>query len=253
MKVVFVHPSYPNQFTRIAHTLSQRDEWDCACLVHDKFTESVRRDDPPIAYYGFHEESAPPSGNYYTQCLEDGVRCGKAVVDALAHLHAAGPVDVVVGHASFGTTFFVRKILQIPVIAYVELPGYFPIYCRDQFPAQYPQDLMDVALRALIHASVLQADLCLVPSQHAKGLFPEELHHKVRVQPEGFNVPAVVRDKTALRKDLGIPDCAPVVGFAGRTLEAVRGFDVFIKVAKQIRRVRKDVQFLVIGDDHLRQ
>ena len=249
MKVVFVHPSYPNQFTRIAHTLSQRDGWECACLVDEKFTESVRRDGPPIAYYGFRGDPAPASGNYYTQCLEDGLRCGKAVVEALAHLHAAATVDVVVGHASFGTTFFVRQILQIPVVAYVELPGYFPIYCRDEFPAQYPQGLMDVSLRALIHASVLQADLCLVPSRHAKRLFPRELQHKVRVQAEGFILPPVARDRAQLRRDLDIPGAGPVIGFAGRTLEAVRGFDVFIKVAKKIHRARKDVQFLVIGDE----
>jgi glycosyltransferase involved in cell wall biosynthesis len=249
MKVVFVHPSYPNQFTRVAHTLSQRAGWDCACLVDERFADAVRRDDPPIAYYGFREEPAPASGNYYTQCVEDGIRCGKAVVEALSHLHAAGEVDVVVGHASFGTTFFVRRLLRIPVLAYVELPGYLPVYCRDEFPAQFPQDLMDVSLRALIHASVLQSDLCLVPSQHAKDLFPTELRHKIRVQPEGFDLPTLVRDTAALRRDLGLSGSGPVVGFAGRTLEAVRGFDVFVRMAKAIRLARPDVQFLALGDE----
>ena len=249
MKALFVHPSYPNQFTRIAHTLGTRGGWDCACLVQDAFTESVRRDDPPIAYYGFQEKSAPISGNYYSQCLEEGVRCGKAVVEAVSHLQAAGHVDVVIGHASFGTTFFIRELLRIPVIAYVELPGYFPIYGRDEFPAQYPESLVDVSLRALIHASVLQSDLCLVPSGHARRLFPDELQHKIRVQAEGFSLPPDVLDKTALRGDLGLPGSAPLVGFAGRTLEAIRGFDVFIKVAKEIRRVRQDVEFLVVGDE----
>jgi glycosyltransferase involved in cell wall biosynthesis len=249
VKVVFVHPSYPNQFTRVAHTLSQRDGWECSGLVDERFADAVRRDDPPIAYYGFREEPAPASGNYYTQCLEDGVRCGMAVVEALTHLRAAGGVDVVVGHASFGTTFFVRRLLGIPVLAYVELPGYLPVYCRDEFPAQVPQDLMDVSLRALIHASVLQSDLCLVPSQHAKALFPGELRQKVRVQPEGFGLPPLVQDTTALRREMGITGPGPVVGFAGRTLEAMRGFDVFVKMAKAVRRARGDVQFLALGDE----
>ena len=249
MKVVFVHPSHPSQFTRIAHTLAERDGWDCAVLVHEKFTDAVRADDPPIAYYGFHEEIGPGSGAFYTQCLEDGIRCGKAVVDALAPLHAAGGVDAVVGHASFGTTFFVREVLRVPVVAYVELPGYFPIYCRDEFPAQVEQRLMDVSLRALIHASVLQSDLCVVPSRHARDLFPAELRPKVRVQPEGFEVPPRARDQAALRRGLGLPEPGPVIGFAGRTLEAVRGFDVFVKMATAIHRVRRDVRFLVVGDE----
>jgi glycosyltransferase involved in cell wall biosynthesis len=249
MKVVFVHPSYPNQFTDIAHALSRREGWECAGLVHEGFTDSVRRDAPPIPYYGFREEPAPTSGNYYTQCLEDGIRCGKAVVEALAHMRAAGDVDVVVGHASFGTTFFVRELLRIPVLSYVELPGYFPVYCRREFPAGPLQGLMDVSLRALIHASVLQSDLCLVPSRHARGLFPGELRRKVRVQPEGFRLPPIVKDRRALRGELGIPETGPVVGFAGRTLESVRGFDVFAKAAKAVRQARDDVHFLVLGDE----
>ena len=140
-------------------------------------------------------------------------------------------------------------MLRSPVIAYVELPGYFPIYGRDEFQAQYPESLIDVSLRALIHASVLQSDLGLVPSGHARRLFPDELQHKIRVQAEGFSLPPDVLDKTALRGDLGLPGSAPLVGFAGRTLEAIRGFDVFIKVAKEIRRVRQDVEFLVVGDE----
>ena len=248
MKVVFVHPSHPNQFTRIAHALARRDGFECTVLVNEKFTDAVRADDPPIAYYGFHEDAGPgPSGDY-TQCLEEGVRCGAAVAEALESLRDTTGVDVVVGHASFGATFFVRELLQVPVIAYVELPGYFPIYCREEFPAQRAQRMMDVSLRALIHASVLQADLCIVPSRHARSLFPAALRAKVRVQPEGFELPALVEDRRALRDDLGIGGTGPVVGFAGRTLEGVRGFDVFVKLAKALRRTRDDVRFLVVGD-----
>ena len=249
MRVVFVHPSYPSQFTRIAEALGRRKGWECACLVDERFTDAVRRDDPPIAYYGFRDEAEPAATTYYTRCVEESLRCGKAVVDALAHLHAAGAVDAVVGHASFGTTFFVRALLGVPVVAYVELPGYFPIRCRDEFPAQESQDLMDVSVRALIRASVLEADLCLVPSHHARSLFPVELRHKVRVQPEGFALPPLVADRAALRRELAIPGSGPVIGFAGRTLESVRGFDVFFRMAKAVHRVRPDVRFLVLGDE----
>jgi glycosyltransferase involved in cell wall biosynthesis len=249
MKVVFVHPSYPSQFTHIAHLLGECQGWESACLVHEGFTDVVRQDKPPIAYYGFHEESNSTSGSYYTQSIEEGMRRGKAVAEALAHLQNSVGVDVVVGHASFGTTFFVRQLLDLPVVSYVELPGYFPIYCRQEFPAQYPQKLIDVSLRALIHASVVHSDVCIVPSRYAKQLFPPELRSKIRIQLEGFCLPALESNRAKLRQDLGLEGTGPIVGFAGRTLEAVRGFDIFVKVAKHIRRVRPDVQFLVIGDE----
>ena len=248
MRVVFVHPSYPNQFSRIAEGLAATAGWDCACLVREEFTEAVRRDEPTIAYYGYREAPSALSGNYYSQSLEEGIRCGKSVVEALAHIKAGAGLDVVVGHASFGTTFFARQLLEVPVVTYVELPGYFPVFARQEFPAQYPQTLMDVSLRALILSSVLQSDICVVPSNHAKRLFPRELQAKVKVQAEGFVVPPLAADKRALRRQLAIDETAPVIGFAGRTLEAVRGFDVFCQVAKEILAARPEVRFLVIGN-----
>ena len=249
MKVVFVHPSHPNQFTRIAQGLAEMAGWDCACLVRDEFAESVRRDQPSIAYYGYRESATALSGNYISQCLEEGIRCGQAVGEALAHIKNSAGVDVVVGHASFGSTFFARQLLAVPVVAYVELPGYYPVFARDDFPAQAPQTMMDASLRALIHGSVLDADLCVVPSRHAKRLFPRELRPKVRVQAEGFVLPPWPADKRALRRELGMDETAPLIGFAGRTLEAVRGFDIFYRAASLIHRARPDARFLVIGDE----
>ncbi len=249
MKVVFVHPSYPNQFTGISQALGARNGWDCSFLVNEAFAEQIRRARPSIAYYGFREETITASGTYYTQSLEEGARRGKAVVEALAHIQASAGVDLVVGHASFGTTFFIRQLLRIPVVSYVELPGHFPMYCRSEFPVQYPQTLIDVSLRALINASVLQSDRCIVPSRHAWRLFPRDLRHKLRVQMEGFSLPPPVEDRRALRESLGIFGPGPVVGFAGRTLEAVRGFDIFVKVAKSIRGALRDAQFLILGDE----
>lgn len=249
MKVVFVHPSYPNQFTRLAAALAERHGWECAFLVDETFTGQVRREQPSSAYYGYREDAVPLSGNYYSQCLEEGARRGKAVVEALSHLRAAGRVDVVVGHASFGTTLFVRELLQLPVVSYVELPGYHPVFCRDEFPAGYPQALLDVTLRTLINASVIQSDLCIVPSDYARRLFPRELRGKVRVRMEGFSVTPRRNAKEALRQELGLPGAGPVVGFAGRTLEAVRGFDVFVRAARAIHAVRPETRFLVLGDE----
>jgi hypothetical protein len=226
MKAVFIHPSYPNQFTELAYRLAEREGWDCAFLVQDRFTDQVRRDNPPLTYYGYHEVAAPTPVSYYVQCLEEGVRRGKAVVEALAHIRASAGLDVVVGHACFGTTFFVRELLKVPAVAYVELPGYFTVFCREEFPGQYPHGLIDVSLRALIHSSVLQSDLCVVPSRHAKQLFPAELRSKVRVQMEGFSLPAPVADRAALRRDLGLATSGPIIGFAGWTLEGVRAASI---------------------------
>jgi glycosyltransferase involved in cell wall biosynthesis len=248
MRVIFVHPSHPNQFTQIAHGLAE-EGWQCSFLVNEAFAPQLQQEQPPISYFGFREEEVPLSGSYYTRSFEEGAHRGKAVAEALAHIAAGEGVDVVVGHASFGVTFFLRHLLQLPVVSYVELPGYFPAYSREEFPALYPQGLLDVSLRALIHTSVLHSDLCVVPSRYAKSLFPGELQPKVRVQMEGFTLPQPVADRGELRAALGLDPRRPVAGFAGRTLEAVRGFDCFVKVAAKVAAARPEVQFLILGDE----
>lgn len=248
MKVVFVHSTYPSQFTEIANNLAKRQGWECSFLVSEDYSASVQAANPPIAYYGYQEERGRNGAAFYLQNMEEGTRRGKAVLEALAHLRAAAGIDVVVGHASFGTTFFVREILNLPVVSYVELPGYFSLYCRGEFPIQYSQRLVDGAFRALVNASVLNSNITIVPSAHAKSLFPPELRPKIRVCPEGFKLPPL-GGKAVLRREAGLDPGRPVVGFAARTLEAVRGFDTFVDAAKIIKQTRPDVQFLVIGDE----
>ncbi len=53
-----------------------------------------------------------------------------------------------------------------------------------------------------------------------------------------------------VRKELGIPPEAPVVGFVGR-LAAVKGPDIFLEVAANVLGQNPDVRFVVIGDGEL--
>jgi glycosyltransferase involved in cell wall biosynthesis len=48
-----------------------------------------------------------------------------------------------------------------------------------------------------------------------------------------------------------IPAGAKVVTYVSRGFEAMRGFDVFMRVAKRIAAERKDVVFIVVGQDRV--
>jgi glycosyltransferase involved in cell wall biosynthesis len=250
MRVLFVHPAYPNQFTQIAHKMGQQDGIECSFLVDLACSEQIQADGTPITYYGYRKDGGSANPGYsYTSNYEDAIRHGKGVIDVLASLVQSYPIDVVVGHASFGTTFFIKELLNLPVISYVELPGYYMTYCREEFPTIDEHRFLDMSFKSLVYTSVIHSDLAIVPSQHAKEFFPPELQSKIRVQMEGFQTHPLRYDKQALKKRLGLPDDGPIVGFVGRTLEAMRGFDIFAKVAVKLRAVRSELHFLVIGDE----
>lgn len=250
MNVLFVHPSYPNQFTQIAHKMGQHKNIKCSCLVDAGFTPQIRSDGVPIAYYGYQKDGCPNSAGYfYSSTCEDAIRNGRGVAQALASIMQTGPIDVVVGHAAFGTTFFIKKLLNIPVISYVELPGYDMACSRPEFPPLMEHRFLDISFKSVVYTSAIHSDMIIVPSRHAGKSFPPELRPKIRVQMEGFPIASNHNDKGGLRKTLGLPDPGPIIGFAGRTLEAMRGFDIFVKIAAQIKKEIPGAHFLVIGDD----
>jgi glycosyltransferase involved in cell wall biosynthesis len=66
---------------------------------------------------------------------------------------------------------------------------------------------------------------------------------------EGFDVTNIPTGGPSARAELGLPVEGRIVGFFGRTLEAVRGFDTFVQVARRLHERDDTLQFLVIGDE----
>ncbi len=51
--------------------------------------------------------------------------------------------------------------------------------------------------------------------------------------------------------DLSLPDDVKLVTYATRGMESMRGFDIFMKVARKIADRRKDVLFVIAGQDRV--
>jgi glycosyltransferase involved in cell wall biosynthesis/protein-tyrosine-phosphatase len=75
----------------------------------------------------------------------------------------------------------------------------------------------------------------------------------VRVVHNGLNLPAVkaARSREEVRRELGVPPRAFLVGTAGR-LSAVKAQDSLIRAARLIRRHRRDATLVIVGDGPLR-
>ena len=60
-------------------------------------------------------------------------------------------------------------------------------------------------------------------------------------------------DKAAPRKIAGrdIPPGTKIVTYVSRGMEAMRGFDIFMKAAKKLYERRSDVLFVVVGSDRI--
>jgi len=119
--------------------------------------------------------------------------------------------DLIVGHSGFGTTIFLRELYDLEASA-----------------AAY------------------------TPTQWQWSLLPEVWRPKVEVIHDGIDTDAWRR--RAVPRRVGsetIDDGTRIVTYVSRGLEAMRGFDVFVRVANRIAAEMPNVVFIVVGSDRV--
>ncbi|WP_433934937.1 glycosyltransferase [Sorangium cellulosum] len=189
------------------------------------------------------------SGSRAERAVGSFLGTARAVASAIEPLRGER-FDVVFGQVSFGCTHEIRRVLGAPVVSHVELPGREMATARPEFPPSREDIEAGEAHRALVDQSLRASDLIITPSRHAAGLLPRDVAPRVRVSMEGFRVGPLrdAAERSALRQRHGLPADAPLLGYFGRTLEAMRGFDIFVQTAREVRRALPGAAFLVVGE-----
>jgi glycosyltransferase involved in cell wall biosynthesis len=99
----------------------------------------------------------------------------------------------------------------------------------------------------------LQACTCgYSPTRWQRSIFPAEYQPRIATLFDGIDRQFWYR-RTVPRR-IGTRDIPPdvrIVTYCSYGLEALRGFDIFMKVAKRICEIRQDVLFVVVGADRV--
>ena len=165
--------------------------------------------------------------------------------------------DVVVGHSGFGSTLFLRELYpDAPVVnlfEYFYRPRGADMDFRPDFPSTEATRLRAYARNAMILSDLDNCDLGYCPTAWQRDRFPREYRGKLRVVHDGIDTdlwkPQPVADRTVAGRT--IPAGTKVVTYATRGLESMRGFDVFMRMAKTLADRRPDVVFLIAGQDRV--
>jgi glycosyltransferase involved in cell wall biosynthesis len=253
MHVLFVHQNYPAQFGHVAAYLAQRHGFRCT-FVSEK---------PPARAGGVERVQyrirggATRASHYCSRSFENAVWHSHAVYEALQARPDLRP-DLVVGHSGFGSTLFLRELYDCPVLNYFE---YFYRPCnsdmdfRPDFPAGELDRLRARARNAMILLDLENCDLGYSPTRWQRDRLPPLFHDKVRVIFDGIDT-ALWRPDPAARQGrrlgrLTFPAGVRVVTYATRGMESMRGFDIFMQMARKLCQRRKDVVFLIAGQDRV--
>ncbi len=148
-----------------------------------------------------------------------------------------------------------REVVDCPIIIYCEY--YFANSHRDisyriDLPPAEPSAFFPRSINAPTLTTLVDCDAGYSATEWQKQTFPRRFHSKIAVYFDGiatdFYHPGAAPRKIG---ETTIPAGTRVVTFVSRGLESIRGFDVFMKVARRIAEVRDDVVFVVVGGEEI--
>jgi glycosyltransferase involved in cell wall biosynthesis len=249
MKLLYVHQTYPGQFGHLAEALAARPGFDCTFLSCHA----------PGTCNGVRKVQYKPRGgptlktHSAVRFVENAAWHAQGIYEAARTLPRP---DLIVNHGQLGPALFLRELWpDVPVLSYFE---YFfrPHNSERDFRPDFPepeQSFLDCRFR---NASALLAlddcDAGYAPTHWQHSLVPRPYQDKVEVVHDGIDTrlwrPGL---KPSRIGNFQLPDGRKFVTYAARGMEPLRGFDVFMKAAREVCRRRKDVLFLVAGDDRV--
>jgi len=250
MQILFVHPNFPAQFGHIASRLAARGDAECVFLTQKA---AGIRDGIRCLRFSL-KGGATRSTHYCARTFENAVWQAHAVHEACKAQPDLRP-DLVVGHSGFGTTVFLRELYRCPIVNYFEY-YYHPHNSDMDFRPDFPPRELDF-LRSHTRNAMILLDLetCAAgytPTRWQWSLLPDAWKPKVEVIHDGIDTDLWRR--RAVPRRLGtevIPEDVRVVTYAARGLEAMRGFDIFVRVANRISAAMPKVLFVVVGSDRV--
>jgi glycosyltransferase involved in cell wall biosynthesis len=258
MHMLYFHPNFPAQFGPIAGHISQRPGWKVSYVSHTG-PPSI----PNFQRFRYEPRSgATEQTHYCSRSFENAIWHSHALYEAL-RANAEFKPDLIVGHSGFGTTVFLRELYDCPIINYFE---YFyhtknsDMDFRPEFPVSEIDKLRARARNAAILLDLENCDAGICPTRWQKERLPPAFHSKIHTIFDGIdtefwsNKPHGESPSRAGSRRIGelvIPEDRKLVTYVARGMESIRGFDLFMKFAKLLYSRRKDVHFVVVGQDRV--
>lgn len=177
-------------------------------------------------------------------------------VHQLLKTHPEIRPDLIVGHSGFGTALYLPDLYGCPMISHCEY-FYRPKNSDLDFRPDFPPDELDLLKARAQNATTLlsldASSACYSPTEWQRSRFPAEYQPKIATIFDGIDRTFWYKRPSGVRTIAGrtIPAGTRLVTYVSYGLEAMRGFDIFMKLAKRICDARSDVVFVVVGADRV--
>jgi glycosyltransferase involved in cell wall biosynthesis len=244
MNWLFIHQSFPGQFTHIARRLAE------AGHTVVSISQLPARAIPKGRALGYRPRRPAASLPALHQELQRAIDNGEAVASLAEQLKRTGfDPHLVIGHTGWGEVLFVKDIWPTR-----PLLGYFEFHHRPLvFDAEYPPTAVDVARHRVNDAvdtmTLGVVDSGLTPTAFQRSTYPKPYWNQLVVAHEGIDTHRF-RPEPQTRIRLGDRLVVPgdeIVTYCARSLEPHRGFHLFMRAVPQILKRRPNAHVLIVG------
>jgi glycosyltransferase involved in cell wall biosynthesis len=253
---LFIHQNFPGQYRHIAaHLASQPGN-----QVY--FITQPNHNSIPGVYKVTYtrEQRRAVNCHAYSVELDRAISTGAAAADACRRLRDQGfTPDLVVGHAGWGETLFIKDVFpDVPLLANFEF--YYHTRGVDvDFDPEFTSTFNDPSLLRARNGVALIAfqgcDWGHSATQWQRSLHPRDLQSRISVVHEGVDTTQVrPRSKASFRipgKRLKLTCQDEVLTYVARNLEPYRGFHIFMRSLPQLMRRRKRLHVVIVGGDEV--
>lgn len=252
MHVLFVHKNYPAQFGHIARHLIDKHGFRC----------TFASEKPPAKWNGLERIQYVNTGgataktHFCSRTFENQIWHSQGLFHALQARPDIQP-DLIVGHSGFVSTIYLRELYDCPIINYFEFFYHTrnsDLDFRHDLPTYGTPELLRARTRnAIFLLELNDCDRGYSPTEFQRSQLPAEYRDKIVTIFDGIdtNVWQPVDQPSRMIGGWQLPEDRKIVTYVSRGMEAMRGFDIFMKIAKRICDQRDDVLFVVVGEDRV--
>ena len=253
MRFLFLHQNFPGQFVHVVKALKAQGH-ACVAVMHDSNNQPLFI---PAEAYEFVE---PPKSRAIGDHFVRRAARGAVVADAMLRIKASGFVpDVVIGHAGWGETLFVRDVWpNARLVCYAEF--WFSASGADTgFDPEFSglntlsRAVRTRTLNTVMAQAVLDADLSVTPTRWQASRFPARLAADLHIVHEGVDTRVAAPDPAATikvgREPVSLRPGDEVITYVARNLEPYRGFHRFMRALPDILARRPNARAVIVGGD----
>ena len=263
MNLLFIHGNFPGQFLELAPYLAKHVADRTVFLTESDNPQGIDLKGVELVRFVPHRQPAEEV-HAYLRPGEQAVLRGQAVLRALLKLSKEGFIpDVAIVHGGEGFGLYLKTLLpKLRLISYMEW------YFRPQTSKYLFEDFdLDASLSIQtrnwpILQELIEADVIVTPTFWQRQQFPMPWRDQIKVIFDGVNTrlfyPPKVRSRSHLRLKSGtngvvieIPESVPLLTYATRGMEPLRGFAEFMRAAAYAQQQLPNLHVVIAGDDRI--